>query len=427
MNVNLILVALAVVTTAFFIAIETAISKLSVARIEELQRDESDRYATLAKVVLNKPNHVNALQVLQAAGWAASTVLTYRIISDFFVEQNANRWSGLTVVAMTLIGFIVFGVGARTLGKQQAEVLARTTAPVVRIIATLLAPFVRLLILIGNAITPGKGYQDGPFASAAELREMVDLVGNAVIEEDERRMLHSVFELGDTVAREVMVPRTEMVWIESTKTLRQAMSLSLRSGYSRIPVVGEDIDDVIGVIYIKDIARRAFEHHEAEQSERVESLMRPAFFAPDSRRADELLRDMQQNRTHLCVLIDEYGGTAGLVTVEDIVEEIVGEISDEHDTAEAQVIEIDSNTYRVSTRLHIEDLAELIDVSLNADDEGIDTVGGLLAARLGRVAIPGSVLQIDAWTLTAESTAGRRNKVGSVLVTRDIVEEEVDG
>lgn len=427
MNVNLILVALAVVTTAFFIAIETAISKLSVARIEELQRDESDRYATLAKVVLNKPNHVNALQVLQAAGWAASTVLTYRIISDFFVEQNANRWSGLTVVAMTLIGFIVFGVGARTLGKQQAEVLARTTAPVVRIIATLLAPFVRLLILIGNAITPGKGYQDGPFASAAELREMVDLVGDAVIEEDERRMLHSVFELGDTVAREVMVPRTEMVWIESTKTLRQAMSLSLRSGYSRIPVVGEDIDDVIGVIYIKDIARRAFEHHEAEQSERVESLMRPAFFAPDSRRADELLRDMQQNRTHLCVLIDEYGGTAGLVTVEDIVEEIVGEISDEHDTAEAQVIEIDSNTYRVSTRLHIEDLAELIDVSLNADDEGIDTVGGLLAARLGRVAIPGSVLQIDGWTLTAESTAGRRNKVGSVLVTRDIVEEEVDG
>jgi CBS domain containing-hemolysin-like protein len=291
----------------------------------------------------------------------------------------------------------------------------------------LLAPFVRLLILIGNAITPGKGYQDGPFASAAELREMVDLVGDAVIEEDERRMLHSVFELGDTVAREVMVPRTEMVWIESTKTLRQAMSLSLRSGYSRIPVVGEDIDDVIGVIYIKDIARRAFEHHEAEQSERVESLMRPAFFAPDSRRADELLRDMQQNRTHLCVLIDEYGGTAGLVTVEDIVEEIVGEISDEHDTAEAQVIEIDSNTYRVSTRLHIEDLAELIDVSLNADDEGIDTVGGLLAARLGRVAIPGSVLQIDGWTLTAESTAGRRNKVGSVLVTRDIVEEEVDG
>ena len=136
---------------------------------------------------------------------------------------------------------------------------------------------------------------------------------------------------------------------------------------------------------------------------------------------------MQQNRTHLCVLIDEYGGTAGLVTVEDIVEEIVGEIADEHDTAEAHVTEIDSNTYRISTRLHIEDLAELIGVALNADDEGIDTVGGLLAARLGRVAIPGSTLVIDGWTLTAESTAGRRNKVGNVLVSHQIVEEESNG
>lgn len=427
MSTGLIWVLLSVVVTAFFIAIETALSKLSVARVEELQRDEPERYKSLAKVVLHKANHVNALQALQAAGWATTTVLLYEYIKVVLNTQDTTRSSGLAIVFMTLVGFIVFGVGARTLGKQQAEGLARTTAPLVRIVATLLAPFVRLLILIGNAMTPGKGYQDGPFASAAELREMVDLVGNAIIEDDERRMLHSVFELGDTVAREVMVPRTEMVWIESTKTLRQAMSLSLRSGYSRIPVVGEDVDDVIGVIYIKDIARRAFEHHEAEQSERVESLMRPAFFAPDSRRADELLRDMQQNRTHLCVLIDEYGGTAGLVTVEDIVEEIVGEISDEHDTAEAHVVEIDNNTYRISTRLHIEDLAELIDVSLNADDEGIDTVGGLLAARLGRVAIPGSVLNLEGWTLTAESAAGRRNKVGSVLVSRDNAEEEVDG
>ena len=427
MSTSLVWLVFAVVVTALFIAIETALSKLSVARVEELQRDEPERYASLVKVIAKKVNHVNALQALQAAGWAISSVLMYEYIKTVLGTQDTTRSTGLAVVFMTLVGFIVFGVGARTLGKQQAEGLARATAPLVRIVATLMAPLVRLLIIIGNAITPGKGYQDGPFASAAELREMVNLVGNAVIEDDERRMLHSVFELGDTVAREVMVPRTEMVWIESTKTLRQAMSLSLRSGYSRIPVVGEDVDDVIGVIYIKDVARRAFEHHESEQSERVESLMRPAFFAPDSRRADELLRDMQQNRTHLCVLIDEYGGTAGLVTVEDIVEEIVGEISDEHDTAEAHVTEIDANTYRISTRLHIEDLAELIGVELNADDEGIDTVGGLLAARLGRVAIPGSTLHIDGWTLTAESTAGRRNKVGNVLVSREIAEEESNG
>jgi CBS domain containing-hemolysin-like protein len=299
-------------------------------------------------------------------------------------------------------------------------------AGVIRFSSVLLGPLVRVLILISNAITPGKGFVDGPFSSTSELRELVEQAGTEVIEDEEKKMLQSVFELGDTVAREVMVPRTEMVWIEKHKTLRQAMSLGLRSGYSRIPVIGEDIDDIVGVVYLKDIARRTFEHTESGQSENVESIMRKAFFSPDSKSADELLRDMQKARIHIAILIDEYGGTAGLLTIEDILEEIVGEIADEYDTEASEIVELEEGVYRVSTRLHIEDLAELLEIELDAENEGIDTVAGLLALRLGRVPIPGSAIDVDGWNLSAESVAGRRNKVGSVLV-RKIQVDQVNG
>jgi CBS domain containing-hemolysin-like protein len=230
-------------------------------------------------------------------------------------------------------------------------------------------------------------------------------------------MIHSVFELGDTIAREVMVPRTEMVWIESTKTLRQAMSLGLRSGYSRIPVVGDSIDDIVGVVYLKDIAKRTFEHSESQTTERVADLMRPAYLVPDSRSVDELLRDMQSARTHLAVLVDEYGGTAGLVTIEDVLEEIVGEISDEFDVAAPDIEEIGNGDYRVSSRLHIDDLAELLDIEI--DEEGVDTVAGLMAKKLGIVPISGAQVDIGDYLLTAESATGRRNRISTVLVSKD--------
>jgi CBS domain containing-hemolysin-like protein len=214
-----------------------------------------------------------------------------------------------------------------------------------------------------------------------------------------------------------------MVWIERSKTLRQAMSLGLRSGYSRIPVIGEGVDDIVGVIYVKDIARRVFEHHDAETTERVEELMRPAFMVPDSRSVDELLRDMQSARTHLAVLVDEYGGTAGLVTIEDVIEEIVGEISDEFDMSAPDVEELNVGRYRVSSRLNVDDLGQLIGQPI--DDEDVDTVGGLLAKRLGIVPIPGAQVRLEDWVLTAESAAGRRNRIGTVLVERDqFVEQE---
>ena len=281
----------------------------------------------------------------------------------------------------------------------------------------MLGPLPRLLILVGNALTPGKGYREGPFATEAELRDLVDLAEeNQLIEDRERMMIHSVFELGDTIVREVMVPRTDVVFIERSKTLRQAMSLALRSGFSRIPVIGEGFDDVLGVVYLKDLVRRTYVHRDGESVEKVDSIMRPAVFVPESKPVDELLREMQAQQTHVAIVVDEYGGTAGIVTIEDVLEEIVGEIADEYDVETPLVDELDDGSLRVSTRLHLDELSELLDVELEDDD--VDTVGGLLAKHLGRVPIPGAQVWLHGVELTAESAQGRRNRIGTVLVRR---------
>ncbi|MCF8539821.1 MAG: hemolysin family protein, partial [Candidatus Nanopelagicales bacterium] len=272
-----------------------------------------------------------------------------------------------------------------------------------------------LLIVIGNALTPGKGFREGPWDTEADLRELVDLAGeDSLIEDDERQMIHSVFELGETYAREVMVPRTDMVFIERHKTLRQAMSLGLRSSFSRIPVIGENSDDVVGVIYLKDIVRRVFEYRDAEHQENVDDLMRSAYFVPDSKQVDELLKDMQAARVHMAIVVDEYGGTAGLVTIEDILEEIVGEIADEYDTEAPEVADLPDGGYRVMARMNIDDFADLIDVDIDSEEEDVDSVIGLMAKKLGRVPIAQSTIDLDGWTLVAELGTSRRNRISFV-------------
>jgi CBS domain containing-hemolysin-like protein len=225
-----------------------------------------------------------------------------------------------------------------------------------------------------------------------------------------------VFELGETIVREVMVPRTDMVFVERGKTVRQALSLALRSGFSRIPVVGENEDDVIGIAYLKDLVEHTEKNRDSESAEKVESVMRPATFVPESKPVDALLRDMQARQIHLAIVIDEYGGTAGLVTIEDILEEIVGEITDEYDQEQPTVDWLAPGRARVTARLPVTDLEELFGVSIEAED--VETVGGLLAYALGRVPIAGSVATVAGLTLTAESLEGRRNRIGTVTVER---------
>ena len=423
------LVVLAVVLVAvagLLTSAETAIARVSRSQVDDARREGDRRAARLLILLQDRPRHVNVLLFLSTVATVTATVLVGFVCVDALTDPGGSPVGALVlaVVLMVIASYVVVGVAARTLGRQHAERIAMAAAGPAHFLAIILGPLASLLILLGNALTPGRGYREGPFASQAELREMVDQAeADDLIEDDERQMIHSVFELGDTFAKEVMVPRTEMVFVERSKTLRQAMSLGLRSGFSRIPVIGENSDDIIGIVYLKDIVRRVFEHREAEQSERVESLMRAPYFVPDSKPADALLRDMQSARVHMAVVVDEYGGTAGLVTIEDILEEIVGEIADEYDTAAPEVAELADGAFRVLARMHVDDFADLIGIEIDSEDEGVDTVLGFVAKRLGRVPIPGANVDVDGWRLTAEQGAGRRNRIGTVLAQRVVLDD----
>ncbi|MGA0091991.1 MAG: hemolysin family protein [Candidatus Nanopelagicales bacterium] len=431
MSTDLLLVLIAVVlviVAALLIMAETAIGRVSRGRAEEMQREGLRGSARLLDVVLDRPRYVNVLLFLSTvATVTAIALVSYVGIAGLQEDRGWPVWLALLVVVgiMVIINYVVLGVAARTLGRQHADRIARRSAGVASLLAGVLGPLAALLIILGNALTPGRGYREGPFATQAELRELVDIAeAEDLIEDDERQMIHSVFELGDTFVREVMVPRTEMIFIERHKTLRQALSLGLRSGFSRIPVIGENSDDVVGIVYLKDVVRRVFDRRDAEQTENVESLMRPAFMVPDSKQVDELLKDMQAARTHMAIVVDEYGGTAGLVTIEDVLEEIVGEIDDEYDTAAPEVARLDDDSVRVSSRMHVDDFADLIDIDVESEDEGVDTVLGLMGKRLGRVPIPGATIDLEGWRLTAEQGIGRRNRISSVLAVRLAPAEE---
>ena len=414
---SLILAGALIAIAGVLAAVETAVGRVSRSSVDELAKESPARAARLRPIVDDRARYVNVLLFVQMAFSTLAIILVGTYATDALPDQPWWAIFAATAV-MVVVGYIVVGVAPRTLGRQYADRIAVAAAGPTRLLAAVLNPLTQLLILVGNALTPGKGYRQGPFSTTAELRELVDLAeADMLIEDDERRMIHSVFELGDTFAREVMIPRTEMVFIEADKMLRQALSLGLRSGFSRIPVVGDDVDDVVGVVYLKDVVRRVFDDRQSENTVRVRELMRPAFLVPDSKRVDVLLRDMQAERVHLAIVVDEYGGTAGIVTIEDVLEEIVGEIDDEYDTAAPEVQPLDGGAYRVSARMHVEDLADLLDIELDAEEEGIETVGGLMGKRLGRVPIAGSQVSLEGWMLTAERTAGRRNRVGLVLAT----------
>lgn len=289
-------------------------------------------------------------------------------------------------------------------------------------------PFSKVIVAIANILTPGKKFKTNVFKTEDQLRELVDQAHErGLVEEDEHEMIHSVFELGDTLVRELMVPRTEMVWVERDKSLRQALSLALRSGYSRIPVVGENIDQIIGIAYIKDLAKRVHDHRDSEMNEKVEQLMRPVVFVPEIKSAADLLKDMQRNQIHMAIVVDEYGGTAGLITIEDIIEEIVGEIADEFDDEEEQFVWLNDDKLRVQAKVHVEDLASELEIELDPDlVEGVDTIGGLMAKVLGRVPIPGSTFNLMGWKVTAENPVGRRRRISSMILERQAQESEIE-
>jgi CBS domain containing-hemolysin-like protein len=413
----LVLVVGLVVVAGLLSSAEAALAPYSRARADELADEGRAGAKRLVQLLDDPAPYLNtALFLRTLCEIAAAVLLTLMITGSFGREPGAIV---AAVAVMVVVSFVALGVAPRTLGRQHAETVALAAAGVLRVLTSILGPVPKLLILLSNALTPGRGFSEGPFASEAELREMVDLAEqSSLIESGERAMIHSVFELGDTTVREVMVPRTDVVYIERHKTLRQAMSLLLRSGFSRVPVIGDDLDDVVGFAYLKDISKRVFDNQGAQSTERVESVMRPLLYVPDSKPVDDLLREMQAARRHIAVVVDEYGGTAGLVTIEDVLEEIVGEITDEFDPDEVPVVALPDGSTRVSSRFPVDDLEEIVGVELDEEDlEDVDSVGGLMAKHLGKVPIPGSVVEVGGLLFRAEEATGRRKKIGTVLIS----------
>jgi CBS domain containing-hemolysin-like protein len=396
---------------------ETALLRVSRSGAKELGRSAGEGAEPLQAVLTDVPHYLSVILLVRVAAEIGAAVLVTAVL----VSWLGVTWKAflITAVAMTVTSYLLAGLVPRSIARHYPVKVASAAASVLRPVIRLLGPLPQLLAAAGAALTPGKDRRerDGQSGSEEDLRGLVDLLEQRqIIEPGERAMIHSVFELGDTIVREVMVPRTDMVFVERGKTLRQGLSLALRSGFSRIPVIGENLDDVVGIAYLKDIMTRIHEHPEGESVEAVESIMRPATFAPESKPVDDLLREMQARHVHMAIVIDEYGGTAGLVTIEDILEEIVGEIADEYDRERPPVEWLAEGEARVSARLSVEELEELFGVSIDAED--VETVGGLLAHRLGKVPIAGSVATVSGLRLTAESLAGRRNRIGTVTVQR---------
>jgi len=398
---------------ALVTAAEAAFSYLPRQEGEALVQES--RTSSLRRILDAPVAHMHALRFwrvwFEMAGAVAVAILFHDLLDNIWL-------AGLLATAvMAAIGFVVVGVSPRQFGRMRAPAVVRLTAGPVAVLCTVLGPIPRWLVRIGSSITPGAARDEAAFFTEEEFRELLSRASDAeMIEDNEAELIHSVFELGDTKVRSVMVPRTDMVTIEFGSTLGQAMSLFLRSGYSRIPVIGESSDDIRGLLYLKDVVANLHGRPASAVLRPVDADCRPARYVPESKPVGDLLRELQRESTHVAIVIDEYGGTAGLVTLEDLIEEIVGEIVDEYDSEVPEQEQLDDGEYRVSARMNIDDLGELF--GLDLDDEDVDTVGGLLAKTLGKVPIVGSEVTIDGVGLRAERVEGRRNRVSHVIAYR---------
>ncbi|MCU1637647.1 MAG: hemolysin [Microbacteriaceae bacterium] len=359
--------------------------------------------------------HVNALNFMRVVAETTAAVLVTLSLAYAFDEW----WLALLVSAfiMTVVSFVLVGSSPRSVGREHSRGILRLAAPIIRAIRLALGPVAAALVAVGNKVTPGRP-KTTSFSSEEQLLSMVDEATELeVLEEEDRELIHSIFEFSETVVREVMIPRTDMVTIDADASIGTAMGLFLSKGNSRMPVIGNDVDEVLGILYLRDVARLSHEHPIGAESITVVELARPAVFVPESKKADEMLRQMQLESNHLAMVVDEYGGIAGLVTMEDLIEELVGDISDEYDREVIEIEDLGGGRHRVSARLPVDELGELFQIEL--DDDDVDSVGGLLTKALGRLPLAGSRAVVDGLILVADRTEGRRKRLSTVIVERD--------
>ncbi|WP_309711433.1 hemolysin family protein [Pseudolysinimonas sp.] len=410
-------VALAVLLVAFgglLAAADAALGTLSRIDLADLAARSRFKKSLLA-IAADTGAHVTAINFVRVLSETTAAVL----VTLAFALVLTDWWWVLlaSVIVMTGATFVLVGSSPRSVGRANARPILAFAAPIVRFVRLSLGPLAAGLVALGNRVTPGRPPVI-TFSSEQQLLSMVDEAAEAdVLEQDDRELIHSIFEWGDTVVREVMVPRTDMETIDDDATLADAMTDFLRTGHSRMPVVGKDADEVFGVLYLRDVARLTFEQPLDAASVTARDLARPAEFVPESKKADDTLRQMQLKSIHLALVVDEYGGIAGLVTLEDLIEELVGDISDEYDRETPDVTHLGGGVYRVSARLPLDELGDLFGIELEDDD--VDSAGGLLTKALGRLPQSGSTVEFSGLKLRAERVEGRRKLLRTIIVEAD--------
>ena len=416
-----ILIVVLLLLAAFASLAETAIGRMTRMTAHHLDHLRKGGARRLVDIVEDPAQAMAAVLLVKlTAQVAATTLATYVAIRE--LEGGAVL---IAAAVMTLVIFTFAEVVPSTFTVQRTEQTALAVSRPIFFIARLLKPISKVLILLANAtmvLLPGKGLPKGPFVTEDEIKRMVDVAAaeeEGDIEQEERELIHSVFEFGDTVVREVMVPRPDMVAIPAEASSNEALGVITEAGFSRIPLYEGDTDNIVGVLYAKDLLRRM---HEAKSETKVSALGRAPLFVPEQKKVSELLREMQVQHIHMAIVVDEYGGTAGLVTIEDLIEEIVGEIVDEYDREEPLVEPIDDRTIRVDAKMPIDEVNELLGVDL--PHEEWDTVGGLVFGLTGRVPNAGEIVQYDSLSFRTERVTGRRIQKVVIMKQLDVAEDD---
>ena len=402
--------AIGIVVSFFSSVWVNAISRLSKGRAMRLESTHPKKGKLLIQMSENPPAFVTGVLLLMLVARVTATVL----VAGLLIRRHIPAAEVIAVLGMSFVLFQFAEIAPRTWVLEQLDQVLLFSARPVFVIGKALRPLTSLLVSLSRVfllILPGRGLRRGPLTSEEEIKSILDVAeSEEVIEAEEREMIHSIFEFGDTVVREVMVPRPDMLCVQADATLDEVLEFTLKQGISRIPVIDESIDDVVGIIYEKDVIKRL--HSGKGKPKKAAEVARDATFVPESKKVAELLREMQYAKTHMVIVVDEYGGTAGLATLEDLLEEIVGEIADEYDREDPNVVQIDDGRLRVSARLSIDELNEILGSELPHEDW--DSVGGLVGGLLGKVPSEGETVHMNGIEFEVERMKGRR--IEKVLV-----------
>ncbi|MGE0878041.1 MAG: hemolysin family protein [Acidimicrobiia bacterium] len=403
-----ILVLLAVL--AFFAIAEASLTRVSKVKATVLAEDHPSSGQALVRLASHPERFINPILLLVSACQTVQAILTGIVAVNLFGPIGV----AVATVANVVVFFVLAEAAPKTWAVQHTDRAALMAArPIAALVGFApLSLISRGLIGLTNVVLPGKGLKQGPFISEEEILALAEAAAEEeVIEHEERELIESIIEFGDTVAREVMVPRPDMVTVAADITITDALDRVIKYGYSRVPVVGDGIDDIVGIAYTKDLVQS---ERKGLGGESVRHVVRPAKFVPETKPLKRLMREMQAEKSHMAVLVDEYGGIAGLVTLEDCLEELVGDIVDEYDVEESEVQQLTDGSYSIDGGLAVWELNELIEAEI--PDEPWDTVGGFVFGTLGHVPVPGERVDLDGWAFVVDKVVGRR--ISRVKVVR---------